>query len=56
MGLFDKFKKKEKQENKVEEIKETEELNAQGWAAITAECDRVYPNQTNPKQRIGILK
>lgn len=44
MGLFDKFKKKEEtKENKKEEI------NVQGWDAITNECERVYPNQKNPK-------
>lgn len=44
MGLFDKFKKKE-------EIKENnnEEINAAGWDAITNECERVYPDQKNPK-------
>lgn len=43
-GLFDKFKKKEEtKENKKEEI------NVQGWDAITNECERVYPNQKNPK-------
>ena len=44
MGLFDKFKKKEKaKENN------NEEISAQGWDAITNECERVYPNQKNPK-------
>ena len=44
MGLFDKFKKKEKtKENN------NEETNVQGWDAITNECERVYPNQKNPK-------
>ena len=43
MRLFDKFKKKEEtKENKKEEI------NVQGWDAITNECERVYPNQKNP--------
>lgn len=42
MGLFDKLKKKEK-------INNNEEINAQGWDAITCECERVYPNQKNPK-------
>lgn len=44
MGLFDKFKKKE-------ETKENnnEEINAAGWDAITNECERVYPDQKNPK-------
>lgn len=43
MGLFN--KKKEEQQNKTE----NEEINAQGWDAITEECERVYPNQKNPK-------
>ncbi|HJC64943.1 MAG TPA: suppressor of fused domain protein [Candidatus Blautia merdavium] len=43
MGLFDKFKKKEKtKENN------SEDANVQGWDAITNECERVYPNQKNP--------
>jgi len=45
MKLFNKQKKKE--ELKQEETKE--EINAQGWNAITDECNRVYPNQENPK-------
>lgn len=28
-------------------IKETNKINAQGWDAITKECERIYPNQTN---------
>ncbi len=44
MGLFDKFKKN----NKKEKI-ENEEINAPGWDAITELCDKVYPNQKNPK-------
>ena len=44
MRLFDKFKKKEEtKENKKEEI------NVQGWDAITNECERVYPNQKKSK-------
>ena len=43
MGLFDKFKKNDKK------VKENEEINAPGWDAITEECERVYPTQTNPK-------
>lgn len=44
MGLFDKLKRKE--ETRENNNKET---NAQGWDAITNECERVYPNQKNPK-------
>lgn len=38
MKFFDKFNKKE-----------TNKINAQGWDAITKECERIYPNQINPK-------
>ena len=44
MGIFDKFKKNSKNKNK-----ENEEINAPGWDAITELCDKVYPNQKNPK-------
>lgn len=44
MGLFDKFKKKEETKDN-----NNAEINAQGWDAITNECERVYPNQKNPK-------
>ena len=37
MKFFDKFNKKE-----------TNKINAHGWDAITKECERIYPNQTNP--------
>lgn len=40
MGLFDKFKKKKKKE---------ESVPAPGWDAITAACERVYPDQKDPK-------
>lgn len=43
MSLFDKFKKDDKQ------MPEPDEVNTQGWDAITAECDRIYPDQPNPK-------
>ena len=40
MGLFDKFKKKAKKE---------ESPPAPGWDAITEACERVYPNQKDPR-------
>ena len=43
MGLFDKFKKNKKNENTEKEVA------APGWDAITKLCDKVYPNQENPK-------
>lgn len=41
MGIFDKFKKKEEQKN--------DDVYAPGWDAITAEFERIYPGQKNPK-------
>lgn len=41
MSLFDKFKKLNENENN--------EINASGWDAISELCDKVYPNQKNPK-------
>lgn len=48
MGIFDKMKKQEKQEN--------EELSAQGWDAITKEAERIYPKQKNPKHYGTLIK
>lgn len=35
--------------NKDENKDDLEEINCSGWDAITNECDKVYPNQENPK-------
>lgn len=43
MSFFDRFKKSDKK------AKESEEAKALGWDAITEECERAYPSQTNPK-------
>ena len=51
MGLFDKIKKKNEL-NETKEINtanENKEMKAEGWDAITSECERVYPAQKNPK-------
>ena len=51
MGLFDKlFKKKE------EPAPAEEEICTVGWDAITAEFERIYPGQTNPKHYATIVK
>ena len=62
MGLFDFLKKKE-EPTKTEPEKntpsgtETEEtVCTQGWDAIDAEFERVYPGQTNPKHYGTIIK
>lgn len=52
MGLFNKKKKEEIKENKVEE----KEVDAIGWDAIDKEVDRVYPGQDNPKHYAAIVK
>ena len=49
MGVFDKFKKKSSPANE-------EEINSAGWDAITAEFERVYPGQTNPKHYGTLIK
>lgn len=41
MDVFDKFKKNNKNENNY--------VKSNGWDAITNLCDKVYPNQENPK-------
>lgn len=37
-------------------IGENKETNFQGWDAITEECDRIYPNQKNPKHYGTLIK
>ncbi|MCM1090223.1 MAG: suppressor of fused domain protein [Butyrivibrio sp.] len=51
MGLFDIFKKKEESGQE-----QNEEFNAQGWDAITKECERVYPDQKSPKHYGTLIK
>ena len=46
MGLFDRFKKKEE---KNKEDKNKEEVKAVGWDAITDACEKIYPDQKEPK-------
>ena len=52
MGLFDKFKKK----NELLDKEQNEEIGAPGWNAIDELCDKVYPNQKNPKHYGTIIK
>ena len=42
MGLFSRFKKKDDESNK-------KEVQAAGWDAITNACEKVYPDQKEPK-------
>ena len=46
MGLFDRFKKKE---DKDKEDKNNEEVKSVGWDAITDACEKIYPDQKEPK-------
>lgn len=48
MGIFDSFKK-----NKKEKI---EKINTDGFDAISEECDRVYPDQKDPKHYAPMIK
>ena len=52
MGLFDKFKKK----NELLDNEQNEEIEAPGWDAIDKLCDKVYPNQKNPKHYGAMIK
>ncbi|MDO4282497.1 MAG: suppressor of fused domain protein [Clostridia bacterium] len=52
MGILDQLKKQNENINKK---KEEEEISALGWDAITAECERAYPNQKNPKHYHPII-
>ncbi len=54
MGLFDKLKKKT--EKQITPPVQEEEIQAAGWDAITAEFERIYPGQTNPKHYGTIIK
>lgn len=51
MGLFDKFKKAKKNANK-----DAVDTSALGWEAVTAEFERIYPGQTNPKHYGTLIK
>lgn len=37
-------------------VGENKETNFQGWDAITDECERIYPNQKNPKHYGTLIK
>jgi len=50
MGLFDKLKGKEKK------AEQETEVHAIGWDAISAEFERVYPGQKNPKHYGTLIK
>lgn len=54
MGLFDKLKKSSKQEDNG--TNEQEEINTSGWDAVTAEFERIYPGQKNPKHYGTLIK
>ena len=55
MGLFDKlFKKENEKENDAETV--SEEINTDGWDAITETFNRLYPDQKNPLHYAAIIK
>ena len=57
MGLFDRLKRN-KQEEQKEQRKEQEEqeVHVYGWDAINQECERIYPEQKNPKHYGTLIK
>lgn len=55
MGLFDKlFKKENEKENDAETV--SEEINTDGWDAITETFNRLYPDQKNPLHYAAMIK
>ena len=58
MGLFDKFKKenKEKEEQAAMNVPDDANAEAIGWEAIEKEFLRVYPDQDNPKHYGTLIK
>ena len=59
MGLFDKLKKNRQEEQReqkeLKELKE-QEVSVHGWDAINRECERIYPDQKNPKHYGTLIK
>lgn len=50
MSIFDIFKKNSKKEEPEQNnIKQEKEIKPLGWDAITEACEKIYPNQKNPK-------
>ncbi len=47
VGVFDKSKKNEANQD--------EKIYIDGWEAITKECERIYPRQTNPKHYATLI-
>ena len=57
MGLFDKLRKKETEKEAPEAVVPAgDDACTDGWDAITAEFERVYPGQTSPKHYATIIK
>ena len=54
MGLFDLFKKENEKENDAEAV--SEEINTDGWDAITETFNRLYPDQKNPLHYAAMIK
>ena len=52
MGLFDKFHKNKQPENR----EMADDISALGWDAITAEFERIYSGQTNPKHYASVVR
>lgn len=39
-----------------EKTAEQEEVQASGWEAVTSECERIYPDQKDPKHYAALIK
>ena len=56
MGLFDKLKKNRQEEQREQKELKEQEVSVHGWDAINRECERIYPDQKNPKHYGTLIK
>ena len=57
MGLFDRLKRNKQEEQKEQQKQQEEqEVHVYGWDAINQECERIYPEQKNPKHYGTLIK
>lgn len=56
MGLLDKLKKNKGELQKDQREQKEEEIHVFGWDAISKECERIYPEQKNPKHYGTLIK
>lgn len=65
MNIFQKLKKKQEKQEKPQMPEKQEkpdkpaaqdEIKTSGWEAVTRECERIYPDQKDPKHYGTLIK